>query len=164
MQDLSLLVENHEYRKSEPSGIVQPFHQGLPLLHLLGSLRLTRIVIHMDILEVLVNHLTDGCVIRDEVGKLQAPGAPVTAYLTYHELPFGLRLRNSLINLLYRVDFLIIHLLQTLCGLFRHFTFHARAIQYLTSYMNATHNGCYHEQYCCHKNDDCHFSHTIHQL
>ena len=44
----------------------------------------------MDILEVLADDLADGGVIRDEVGKEQAPGTPVATDLTDDELTFRL--------------------------------------------------------------------------
>jgi hypothetical protein len=66
----------------------------------------------MDILKVLGDNLTDGRVIRNEVGKPQAPGAPVSTYLTDDELPFSLSLDKSLVYLLDRVDVLVIDLFQ----------------------------------------------------
>ena len=69
----------------------------------------------MDILEVLADDLADGAVIRDEVGKAQAPGTPVATHLTDDELAFRLSFRYCLAYLLEGINCLIIYLFQPLC-------------------------------------------------
>jgi hypothetical protein len=112
MQNLAIRIEHDKYRESEAAAIVQALHQGGGLLGLLRSFRLSGIVVHMDILKVLVDNLADGRVVRDEVGKTQAPDTPVASHLTDDELTVGLGFGKSLVNLFEGIDFFIVHLLQ----------------------------------------------------
>ena len=76
----------------------------------------------MDIFEVVVDDLADGCVVRDEIGKAQTPGTPVATHLTDDELTvgLGLGLEDGLIDLLEGVDRFVIHLFQRRLGLNRY--------------------------------------------
>lgn len=74
MNHLAFTIENYKYRESETPCIIKTLHQSLALLKFLCALRFTWAVVHMDILEVGSNNITDSCIIRDEVSKLQAPG------------------------------------------------------------------------------------------
>ena len=117
MEHPTLFVKNNKNGESETAAIVQPFHQGFPFQHLRCPLRLTRIVVHMDILKVRVNNLADSGIVRDEVCKAQTPGTPVTTHLTDDKLTLLLSLRHSLIYLLNGVDIFVIHLFQACLGM-----------------------------------------------
>jgi hypothetical protein len=71
----------------------------------------------MDILEVLADDLADSGIICDEVGKAQAPGAPVATHLTNDELALCLRLDDSLIDLFQWVYVLVIYLFESRLGI-----------------------------------------------
>ena len=71
----------------------------------------------MDILKILVDNLADGGVAGDEIGKAQAPWAPVATYLTNDELTFGLGFDKRLVYLFKGVDVLVIYLLQHSLGI-----------------------------------------------
>ena len=73
-------------------------------------------VIGVDIDKVLFDDAVDGAVGCDEIGKTQAPGAPVAAHLADDKLAFLLSLQDSLVNLLQRINLLVIHFLE--CFLF----------------------------------------------
>ena len=108
VDDPTLFVKDDENWESETAAVVQALHQGYCLFA-----RLPRMIVHMDVLEVIVNDLADGGVIGDEVSKPQAPRAPVSSHLTDDELAFGLGLYERLVYLLQGIDILIVHLLQT---------------------------------------------------
>ena len=99
MDDPSILIKHYEHGESETATVVQTLHQCCCLLLLRLTSRTARVVVHMDILEVLADDLADGGVIRDEVGKAQAPGTPVAAHLTDDELAFRLGFRYCLVYL-----------------------------------------------------------------
>ena len=105
MDDLSLFVEDNQHGETKSPGVVQSFHQGLS--HLPG---LVGVVVGMDIDEILLDNGIDGTVIGDEVGKTQAPGAPVAAHLADDELALGPCLNQCLVNLLEGVNLLVIDL------------------------------------------------------
>ena len=69
VDNLAFFIKNYKYRESETTAIVQPFHQSFALCLFLLALGLARIVIHMDILEVLVNDFSDGSIFGDKVSK-----------------------------------------------------------------------------------------------
>ena len=116
MNDMAFLVEDNEYGESETATVVQALHQGCCLLLLRLTARLSGIVVHVDILEVLVDDLTNRGVVGDEVGKLQAPRAPVATDLTDDELVGRLGFRHSLVYLLQWVNSLVVDLLQPRLG------------------------------------------------
>ena len=64
--------------------------------------------VHVDIDEVLFNDAVDGTVIRDKIGKTQAPRAPVAAHLANDELALGSCLLKRLVNLFQWVDFFVL--------------------------------------------------------
>ena len=71
----------------------------------------------MDILEVVVDDLADGCVIRDEICKAQTPGTPVAAHLTDDELTTVIGLEEGLVNLFDGVNVFVVYLLQRCLGM-----------------------------------------------
>ena len=112
MHHLALFIQHDEHGEAEATAVVQSLHQCSGLLFFLCSARSAGVVVHMDILEVLVDDTADGGVVRDEISKAQAPGTPVAAYLTDDELAVGLGLEDGLVNLLKGVDIFVIYLLQ----------------------------------------------------
>jgi len=112
VEDAALFVEHHEHREAEAFGVVQALQHRLGQLRLLGSLGLARVVVHVDVDEVVGYHSADGRVVGGEVRKAEAPRTPVAADLTDDELAFGLGLCECLVNLFHGVAFLVIHLLQ----------------------------------------------------
>ena len=74
-------------------------------------MRLTWIVVDVDIHETVVNNLTDCAVVRDEIGKAQAPRTPVTTNLTDDELSFRLSFGNGLVYLFDGVDIFVVYFL-----------------------------------------------------
>ena len=71
----------------------------------------------MDILKVFIDDFADGRVVCDEIGKAQAPDAPVAAHLTDDKLPTGLSLEDCLVDLFEGIDLFIIYLFQCRLGL-----------------------------------------------
>ena len=67
----------------------------------------------MNIFEMIIHHLVDRSILLYKIGKLQAPWAPVTTYLTDNKLAILLGFSQSLINLSHRIDAFIIHLLES---------------------------------------------------
>ena len=61
--------------------------------------------------------LADGRVVRNEVGKAQAPGAPVAAHLTDDEFSVSLGLEDGLVDLFEGIDIFVIYLFQRRLGL-----------------------------------------------
>ena len=86
VQHLSIRAEQHKHREAEALWIAQTRHQGSSGLGLLLASRLARIVIHMYVDKVIVHHFSDVAVFADEVGKAQAPRAPVAAHLAHYKL------------------------------------------------------------------------------
>ena len=140
MHHPTLFVKDHEHGEAKASAVIQPRHQsrGLVLARCSGRVwlamtiiagrhssfrtwgdggRASRVVVYVDILEVVADDLADGSVIRYEVGKAQAPRTPVSAYLTDYELTFRLCLCYSLVYLFEGINLLVIHLLQSCLGI-----------------------------------------------
>ena len=69
MNHLAFFIENDKYRESEATTVIQAFHKPFSLLQILCSLRLTRIVVHMDILKIVFNDLADRRIIRNKISK-----------------------------------------------------------------------------------------------
>ena len=112
MHDLSITIEHHEDGEAETLGMIEALQQCLRLTHLGLALRLAWVVVHVDINEVFCYETTDGGIIGDEIGKFQAPWAPVASHLADDELALALGLFHSLFDLLNGIDVLIIHFLQ----------------------------------------------------
>ena len=117
MDDLSCIIEYDEHGESKAATVVEASHQGCCLCGFLCTLRLARVVVDVDILEVVADQLADSRVVGDEIGKAQAPGTPIATHLTHHELAVGLGLRECLVNLLQRVDVFVIYLFQRRLGI-----------------------------------------------
>ena len=120
MDNSSFFIKHYEHGESKTATVVQTLHQCCCLLLLCLTSRLSRVVVHMDIFKVLVDDLADGGVIRDEVGKAQAPMAPVSTDLTDDELAFRLGFRYCLVYLLNGINGLIIYFFQPL-GICRYY-------------------------------------------
>ena len=112
MEHIAILIQNHEDREAETLRMIQSLHQLRSLLNRSIAFLLARIVIHVKIHEVIVHRLVHRRILLYEIGKAQAPWAPVATHLTNHELALSLRLLQSLVYLSHRVDSLIIHSLQ----------------------------------------------------
>ena len=106
MQHLARGAEDYKYRITETTGIVQTFLQGGCGLVLRSA---TTWNIYVDILVVLVYCSLDVCVLCDEVGKPQAPDAPVASQLHDDVLLCLGGLGYGLVNLCDRVDFLVVN-------------------------------------------------------
>lgn len=76
---------------------------------------LTWIVVDVKVDKIVVDDLHDITVLADEIGKAETPRAPVATNLTNNKLLAAIILNHSkrLVNLLHRIDFLIIYFLQT---------------------------------------------------
>ena len=82
MENLSGFIEHHKDWESETLRIVQSFHQLLSLLHSRITGSFSAIVVYMNIFKMIIHHLVDRSILLYKIGKLQAPWAPVTPYLT----------------------------------------------------------------------------------
>ena len=106
VQNLALSIQYHQYREAESTRILKPLSYLATLLVFEGS------VVDMNVDIVVLKHLEDFIVLRDKISKLQAPWAPVSAYLSEH---VPLRLFGCLdgrINLFDRVDRFVVNLLE----------------------------------------------------
>ena len=97
MEYISILVQNHEDWETETLRIIQSLHQLRSLLNRSIAFLLARIVIHVKIHEVIVHRLVHRRILLYEIGKAQAPWAPVATHLTNHKLALSLRLLQSLV-------------------------------------------------------------------
>ena len=110
VKHLAIYVEYNKDGKPEATTVLEPFHQDSCLLLLFSIFRFAGIVVHVDVLKVLVNHFTDGCILRNEIGKPKAPRAPVSSNLTNHELAISLSFDDSMVYLLQRINVFVINL------------------------------------------------------
>ena len=62
-------IEDHEDGEAKAAAVVQASHQGGGLLLLGFASRLARMIVHVDILEVVADDLADGGVVGCEVGE-----------------------------------------------------------------------------------------------
>ena len=108
VDDIAALVEHNEYGKAEASRIAEAFHHLRRPCLAFGIGGTVGGVVYVDIDKVVADERADVVVLCDEVGKAQAPRAPVAAHLTDHELPFALGLFQRVVNLLILVDGLIV--------------------------------------------------------
>lgn len=108
----AFLVEDHKHGEAEAGGVAEAFHHAGRLLRLDGIIVLARVVVDMDEDEVVGNHLAYQRVAGGEVGKEQAPWAPVAADLADNKLAFGFGLRYSVVNLCVGIDIFVVNLFQ----------------------------------------------------
>ena len=111
MDYIAILVEDDDDRKTETPGIVEALHQLLRLLLLLRTCRFAWVVVGVYVLKVLVNESAYRAVAFNEFCKAQAPRAPVAAHLAADVLPIALGFADSCVDLLYRVNALVVNLL-----------------------------------------------------
>ena len=71
-----------------------------------------RVVVDVYIHEVAVDDLGNILVVSDEVGKAQAPWAPVATHLTNHKPALVAGLRQCFVDLCHWVDALVIYFLE----------------------------------------------------
>ena len=116
MQDPPVGIKDDEDGKTKAPAMVQALHQCCSLLRLLRACGLAGIVVHMDVLEILFDDSADCRVAGYEVGKPQAPGAPVPAHLTDDELALRPGSDKGMVYLYDRVYRLIVDSLQATLG------------------------------------------------
>ena len=104
------LVEHHKHGEPKPLRTAKALHQGLRLLCRLAA----RVVVDMDIGEVVGHQLGYLGVALHKIGEAQAPRAPVATHLADHQAAFALGAHGSqgTVDLGHGIDGLVIHSLQ----------------------------------------------------
>lgn len=89
VKELAFLIEDYQDGEAEAGRMTKTLQQIRRLFRTDCSCLVAGIVVDMDIDIVAVDELADGAVTFNEVGKAQAPDAPVAPQLTDDMLVFG---------------------------------------------------------------------------
>lgn len=112
MDNLTVTVEDDKDGEAEALGIAQSLEHGLGVLLLRLVSGLAWVIVDMNVDKVVIDNFHDIAVLADEVGKSEAPGAPVAAHLTDNELVFLGSFGYGSVNLCHGIDGLVVDFLQ----------------------------------------------------